>query len=125
MKRFRSLWNDISLAAVDLLRNHAGFTINETIEAYCGAEIPGEEIERGFSKDRKDGYRASKSCRSFFRYMAGYNHRQSLVEFDEDEDGYGIHRFKSNTHLRINKAENLFNVNVNKKFYNNELTDII
>ena len=26
-----------------------GFTINETIEAYCGAEIPGEEIERGFS----------------------------------------------------------------------------
>jgi len=80
-----------------------GFTINETIEAYCGAEIPGEEIERGFSKDRKDGYRASKSCRAYFRYMAGYNHRQSLVEFDEDEDGYGIHRFKSNTHLRINK----------------------
>ena len=80
-----------------------GFTINETIEAYCGAEIPGEEIERGFSKDRKDGYRASKSCRAWFRYMAGYNHRQSLVEFDEDEDGYGIHIFKSNTHLRINK----------------------
>ena len=80
-----------------------GFTINETIEAYCGAEIPGEEIERGFSKDRKDGYRASKSCRTWFRYMAGYNHRQSLVEFDEDFDGYGIHIFKSNTHLRINK----------------------
>ena len=80
-----------------------GFTINETIEAYCGAEIPGEEIERGFSKDRKDGYRASKSCRTWFRYMAGYNHRQSLVEFDEDNDGYGIHIFKSNKHLRINK----------------------
>ena len=29
-----------------------GFTLNETIEAYCGAEIPGEETERGFSKDR-------------------------------------------------------------------------
>ena len=47
-----------------------GYSINEIIEAYCGAEIPGEEIERGFSKDRKDGYRASKSCRSWFRYMA-------------------------------------------------------
>ena len=35
--------------------------------------------------------------------MAGYNHRQSLVEFDEDDDGYGIHIFKSNKHLRINK----------------------
>ncbi|MBC8303548.1 MAG: site-specific integrase [Pelagibacterales bacterium] len=80
-----------------------GFTINETIEAYCGAEIPGEEIERGFSKDRKDGFRAAKSCRSWFRYMAGYNHRQSLVDFDEDEDGYGIHIFKLNKHLRINK----------------------
>ena len=79
-----------------------GYSINEIIEAYCGAEIPGEEIERGFSKDRKDGYRASKSCRSWFRYMAGYNHRQSLVEFDEDEDGYGIHKFKPNKHLRVN-----------------------
>ena len=78
-----------------------GFTINETIEAYCGAEIPGEEIERGFSKDRKDGYRAAKSCRSWFRYMAGYNQRQSLVGFSEDEDGYGIHRFKPNKHLRV------------------------
>ena len=80
-----------------------GFTINETIEAYCGAEIPGEEIERGFSKDRKDGFRAAKSCRSWFRCMAGYNHRQTLIDFDEDEDGYGIHIFKSNKHLRINK----------------------
>ena len=79
-----------------------GYSINEIIEAYCGAEMPGEEIERGFSKDRKDGYRASKSCRSWFRYMAGYNHRQSLVEFDEDEDGYGIHKFKPNKHLRVN-----------------------
>ena len=79
-----------------------GFTINETIEAYCGAAIAGEVIERGFSKDRKDGFRAAKSCRSFFRYMAGYNHRQSLVEFDEDDDGYGIHRFKPNKHLRVN-----------------------
>ena len=64
-----------------------GYTINEVIEAYCGAEIPGEEIERGFSKDRKDGYRASTSCRICFRCMAGYNHRQSLVKFTEDEDG--------------------------------------
>ena len=78
-----------------------GYTVNEVIEAYCGAKMPGEEIERGFSKDRKDGFRAAKSCRSWFRSMAGYNHRQSLVEFDEDMDGYGIHRFKSNKHLRV------------------------
>tara|TARA_R110002020_G_scaffold303443_1_gene518881 strand:+ start:1277 stop:3001 length:1725 start_codon:yes stop_codon:yes gene_type:complete len=80
-----------------------GYTINETIEAYCGAELPGEEVERGFSKDRKDGYRASKSCRAWFRCMAGYNHRQSLVRFTEDADGYGVAEFRSNKHLRINK----------------------
>ena len=80
-----------------------GYTINEVIEAYCGADLPGEETKRGFSKDRKDGYRAEKSCRSWFRYMAGYNHRQTLVDFTEDEDGYGIHKFKSNKHLRVMK----------------------
>ena len=79
-----------------------GYTINEVIEAYCGAEMPGEQIERGFSKDRKDGFRASKSCRAWFRYLAGYNHRQTLVEFEEDDDGYGIHKFKPNKHLRVN-----------------------
>ena len=80
-----------------------GYTVNEVIEAYCGADLPGEETKRGFSKDRKDGYRAEKSCRSWFRYMAGYNHRQTLVDFTEDEDGYGIHKFKSNKHLRVIK----------------------
>ena len=30
-----------------------GYTINEVIEAYCGAELPEEQTERGFSKDRK------------------------------------------------------------------------
>mgnify|MGYP003119098082 FL=1 len=80
-----------------------GYTINEVIEAYCGADLPGEETKRGFSKDRKDGYRADKSCRSWFRYMCGYNHRQTLVDFTEDDDGYGIHKFKSNKHLRVMK----------------------
>ena len=80
-----------------------GYTLNEVIEAYCGAELPGEEARRGFSKDRKDGYRAEKSCRSYLRCMAGYNHRQTLVDFTEDEDGYGIHKFKSNKHLRVMK----------------------
>ena len=31
------------------------YTINDVIEAYCGAPIFEEEAERGFSKDRKDG----------------------------------------------------------------------
>ena len=31
--------------------------------------------------------------------MAGYNHRQSLVKFTEDEDGYGIHIFKPIKHF--------------------------
>ena len=57
------------------------YTINDVIEAYCGAPIFEEEAERGFSKDRKDGYRTKKHAREWFRCMAGYNHRQSLVNF--------------------------------------------
>ena len=79
------------------------YTINDVIEAYCGAPIFEEEAERGFSKDRKDGYRTKKHAREWFRCMAGYNHRQSLVNFFDDDDGYGTHEFKSNTHLRIAK----------------------
>ena len=29
-----------------------GYTVNEVIEAYCGASLPGETTERGFSKDQ-------------------------------------------------------------------------
>ena len=80
------------------------YTINDVIEAYCGAPIFNEEAERGFSKDRKDGYRTKKHAREWFRCMAGYNQRQSLVNFyDDDDDGYGTHEFKSNIPLRIAK----------------------
>ena len=59
-----------------------GYTINEVIEAYCGAaQIYDEPIERGFSKDRRDGFRAAKHSREFFRCMAGYNDRIDLVKF--------------------------------------------
>ena len=88
-----------------------GYTINEVIKAYCGAELPGEQTERGFSKDRKDGYRKAKSCRNWFRYMAGYNKRNTLVRFTDDEQGYGEAKFLSNKHLRIAKPtswRNLF-----------------
>jgi len=84
-----------------------GYTINETIEAYCGAAIYEEEAERGFSKDRKDGCRTAKSCRNWFRYMAGYNHRKELLSFYDDDDGYGAVEFKSNKHLRINKPKDM------------------
>jgi len=79
------------------------YTINDVIEAYCGAPIFNEEAERGFSKDRKDGYRTKKHAREWFRCMAGYNQRQSLVNFYDDDDGYGTHEFKSNIPLRIAK----------------------
>ena len=79
------------------------YTINDVIEAYCGAPIFNEEAERGFSKDRKDGYRTKKHAREWFRCMAGYNQRQSLVNFYDDDDGYGTHEFKSNVPLRIAK----------------------
>ena len=82
-----------------------GYTINEVIEAYCGAPIHNEEAERGFSKDRKDGYRTRKHAREWFRCMVGYNQRQTLVNFYDDDDGYGTHEFKSNTHLRIAKPQ--------------------
>ena len=80
-----------------------GYTINEVIEAYCGAELPGETTERGFSRDRKDGYRRAKSCRNWFRYMAGYNHRNTLVRFLDDDKGYGYGDFLANKHLRVAK----------------------
>ena len=80
-----------------------GYTINEVIEAYCGAELPGETTERGFSRDRKDGYRRAKSCRNWFRYMAGYNHRNTLVRFLDDDKGYGYADFLANKHLRVAK----------------------
>ena len=80
-----------------------GYTINEVIEVYCGAELAGETTERGFSKDRKEGYRRSKSCRNWFRYIAGYNNRNLLVRFIDDDQGYGIADFLPNKHLRITK----------------------
>lgn len=70
-----------------------GYTINEVIEAYCGAELPGETTERGFSRDRKEGFRRAKSCRNWFRYMCGYNNRTTLVRFLDDENGYGYGEF--------------------------------
>ena len=84
-----------------------GYTINEVIEAYCGAELPGETTERGFSRDRKDGYRRAKSCRNWFRYMAGYNHRNTLVRFLDDDKGYGYADFLANKHLRVAKPTSM------------------
>ena len=79
------------------------YTVNDVIEAYCGAAIFDEEAERGFSKDRKDGYRTKKHAREWFRCMAGYNQRQTLIDFYDDDDGSGVAEFKSNKKLRIAK----------------------
>ncbi len=84
-----------------------GYTVNEVIEAYCGAPIFDEEAERGFSKDRKDGYRSKKHAREWFRCMAGYSHRQTLIDFFDDDDGYGVVEFKSNKHLRVAKPTSM------------------
>ena len=72
-----------------------GKTINEVIEAYCGSDG-----ERGFSKDYKEGHRTSKSIKNWFRYMAGYNKRQSMVTWYDDEDGGGVVKFLPNLHYR-------------------------
>lgn len=84
-----------------------GYTINEVIEAYCGAALPGEQTERGFSKDRKEGYRRAKSCRNWFRYMAGYNHRNTLIKFYDDDQGFGEPKFVPNLHLRVAKPKDM------------------
>jgi len=84
-----------------------GYTINEVIEAYCGAELPGQQTERGFSKDRKEGYRRAKSCRNWFRYMAGYNNRNLLVRFLDDDQGYGYSDFLPNKKLRVAKPTSM------------------
>jgi integrase len=70
----------------------AGKTINEVIEDYC---------KGGFEKDYKLGARTSKSCRTWFRCMAGYNHRISLVEFLDDDSGSAYANFIPNKHLRV------------------------
>ena len=76
-----------------------GKTINETLESYCGAD----ELEghRGFLKDVKQGYKTSKSAKNIFRCMAGYSKRQSLVTFEDDDNGYSVRKFIPNKHLRI------------------------
>ena len=84
-----------------------GYTINEVIEAYCGAALPGETTERGFSKDRREGYRAAKHSREWFRCLAGYNDRIDLVKFRDDEDGYGYPEFKANFHKRVAKPKDM------------------
>ena len=70
----------------------AGKSINEVIEDYC---------KGGFEKDYKFGNRTSKSCHTWFRYMAGYNKRQSLTEFEDDDSGSAVVKFIPNKHLRI------------------------
>lgn len=70
----------------------AGRTINEVIEDYCIG---------GFEKDYKLGARTSKSCRTWFRCMAGYNHRNTLVEWYDDDNGSAQVKFISNKHLRV------------------------
>ena len=76
-----------------------GKTINEVIESYCGADEG--EGHRGFLKDMKQGYKTSKSAKSIFRCLAGYNKRQSLVTFEDDENGYCVRKFLPNKHLRV------------------------
>ena len=76
-----------------------GKTINEVLESYCGADEA--EGHRGFLKDRKQGYKTSDSAKDIFRCLAGYNKRQSLVTFEDDENGYCVRKFLPNKHLRI------------------------
>ena len=71
----------------------AGKSVNEVIEDYC---------KGGFEKDNRVGSRTSKSCQIWLRYMAGYNNRQLLVEFADNDNGEAVATFRSNKHLRIN-----------------------
>ena len=84
-----------------------GYTVNEVIEAYSGAKIYDEPIERGFSKDRRDGYRTAKHSREWMRCMAGYNDRMDCVKFRDDDDGYGYPEFKANPHKRVSKPRDM------------------
>ena len=84
-----------------------GYTVNETLISYCGGQIYDEPIERGFAKDKRDGFRAAKHSREFFRCMAGYNDRIDLVKFRDDEDGYGYPEFKANPHKRVSKPRDM------------------
>jgi len=77
----------------------AGKTVNEVLESYCGADE--EEGHRGFLKDIKQGYKTSKSAKTIFRCMAGYNKRQSMVTFEDDINGYCVRKFIPNKHLRV------------------------
>jgi len=77
----------------------SGKTINEVIESYCGADE--EDGHRGFLKDVKQGYKTSKTAKTIWRCIAGYNKRQSLVTFEDDDSGYCVRKFRSNIHLRV------------------------
>ena len=71
----------------------AGKSLNDVIEDYC---------KGGFEKDNRVGSRTFKSCQIWLRYMAGYNNRQLLVEFADDDNGEAVPTFRANKHLRIN-----------------------
>tara|TARA_R100001530_G_C4317015_1_gene154658 strand:+ start:263 stop:2008 length:1746 start_codon:yes stop_codon:yes gene_type:complete len=77
----------------------AGKTVNDTIESYCGADEA--EGHRGLLKDVKQGYKTSKSAKNIIRGLIGYNKRQSLVTFNDDENGHCVREFIPNKHLRI------------------------
>ena len=62
----------------------AGKSLNDVIADYC---------KGGFEKDNKVGSRTSKSCQIWLRYMAGYNNRQLLVEFEDNDNGEAIAKF--------------------------------
>ena len=70
----------------------AGKTINEVIEDYW---------KGGFEKDYKLGGRASKSYRTWFRCLAGYNHINTLVEWYDHDNGSAQVKFIPNKHLRV------------------------
>ena len=76
-----------------------GKTINEVLESYCGADE--EEGHRGFLKYIKQGYKTSRSAKNIFRGLAGYSKRQSLVTFEDDDNGYCVRKFTPNKHLRL------------------------
>jgi hypothetical protein len=64
----------------------AGKSLNDVIEDYC---------KGGFEKDNKLGSGTSKSCQIWLRYMARYNNRQLLVEFENNDNGKAVATFRS------------------------------
>ena len=84
-----------------------GYTVNEVIEAYCGALFLEKQLREDFQKIEEMDLELPNTPENFLDVWQDINDRIDLVKFRDDEDGYGYPEFKANPHLRVSKPRDM------------------